>query len=146
MKVTYRQLAEFRQKAEIYINSQGGKQNKLTYSCMKLRKATRDLIEDLSERETEIRMEKASVDDKGNFVLDAKGSYVFTPAALKEIGKKLRALHNEEVEVEPYIATIVPKDLHIAWYEYLSPFVLNELEEPSDEDCLKSEEKIEPVK
>jgi len=145
MKVTYKQLIIFRQMAKRYIDMQGSKSNKLTWACMKLRRVTENLVEDFAEKESDIRVHKASLDDKGNFILDKDGQYIFKPNDLLEVSKKMRLLHDEVIEVEPYIVTIVPKELPISWYEYLAPFVLNELDEPSDEECLKSEEKTEPV-
>lgn len=52
--------------------------------------------EEWVEKRDELRLDAASVDDKGNLMLDSKGDYQFTKDAIKKLNIDLRNLMNSE--------------------------------------------------
>lgn len=52
--------------------------------------------EEWVEKRDELRLDAASVDDKGNLMLDSKGDYQFTKDAIKKLNVDLRNLMNSE--------------------------------------------------
>jgi hypothetical protein len=64
----------------------------------KIYEKLKPLYEKYNDAREEIRMDGASVDDKGNLTLNEKGDYQYTKEAAKEVNKKLKDLLNVEVE------------------------------------------------
>lgn len=52
--------------------------------------------EEWVEKRDELRLDAASVDDKGNLMLDSKGDYQFNKDAIKKLNVDLRNLMNSE--------------------------------------------------
>jgi hypothetical protein len=46
----------------------------------------------------DIRLDNASVDDKGNLILDEKGNYKFNKEGIKKINEGLKSLLDKEIE------------------------------------------------
>lgn len=46
----------------------------------------------------DIRLDNASVDDKGNLILDEKGNYKFNKEGIKKINEGLKTLADKEIE------------------------------------------------
>lgn len=79
------------------------------------------------------RLEHASVDDKGNVILNEKGDYVFSKEALKLLQKDLKELVNREFDFKP-IDVFNPSGLeeHIYLKGWLNGVSFNESEDDSD--------------
>lgn len=134
MKVTNKQLLLFRANADVYNKSLKGKKNKLSWAIKKMVDRTQKDAEKYQEAVEDIRVELAGKDDKGFLIEDDEGNFKFKPEDLKKLKDKVKKLQEEEVEIEPYLASEVPEDLHFSFYEVFSPFVLKELTEDEIEE------------
>lgn len=133
MEVTVKQVATFRTMGRTYLNKvAGSKQNKLTYALQKMIAKTEAIHEEFSTKENDYRQEYASVKDDC-FKVNAQGVIEIDPKKVKEYDKKVKEEADKKVEVEPYIATQLPKDLNLSWYEYFIPFVIADYPEPVEE-------------
>ena len=120
MKTTLNDVMVFRANAERYI--QGKERSKFTYAIEKMLSRTSKIAREVSDIIEDLRVDHASVDDKGNLLV-VNGEYVFTPAKKKEMEKKYRESLAKEVEVEPYDASDKPTDMRADWEDVLMPFV-----------------------
>ena len=145
MKKTVQQISDFNKSTANYLAIHQT-ENKFTYALKKVAKRiealTKPLLEELSEKEADINIELASVDDKKNIVYevetitDAQGNKKesktnipkFTPEKLKEKNKRISELNKEivkaEIEFEPYFATEVPEDLTETEKDSFKDFVI----------------------
>ncbi len=76
----------------------------------KIYEKLKPLYEKYNDAREEIRMDGASVDDKGNLSLNEKGDYKYTKEAAKDVNGKLKALLNEKFEYKP-ITIVNPNGL-----------------------------------
>lgn len=127
MKVTNKQLELFQLNSEIWLNKEIGKESKFLYALRKVRKKTKSLYEDFQEKIQELRIEFASVDDKGN-VLMKENSIDYKPDKLKDLKKRMKEEGAKEFEIEPHY-TIPPKDLPIGFRDIFLNFVIEDKEE-----------------
>jgi hypothetical protein len=67
----------------------------------KIYEKLKPLYEKYNDAREEIRMDGASVDDKGNISLNEKGDYQYTKEAAKDINIKLKDLLRVEVDFKP---------------------------------------------
>jgi len=132
IKITNRQLLDFRNAGQEYINRNPDR-TKLHYAIERTLKKTQAVFEDYIDAENEIRVDCAVVDEKTkSFTLgEDKKSYLVEASKAKELQKKLRELGRKEIEIETYFATEVSKDLEAAWYQYFNGIVLDEDKDPA---------------
>jgi len=76
----------------------------------KLHGKLKPYYEEWVEKRDDIRLDYASVDDKGNILINDKGDYQFTKDKLKELNLKLRELMKKEFEFKK-INVVNPKGL-----------------------------------
>jgi hypothetical protein len=76
----------------------------------KIYEKLKPFYEKYNDAREEIRMDGASVDDKGNLSLNDKGDYKYTKESAKEVNGKLKALLNESFEFNP-ITIVNPNGL-----------------------------------
>lgn len=142
MKVTNKQLESFQLNSEAWLNKENGKVNKFLFALGKIKKKTKSLYESYMEKIQELRIEFASVDEKGNVMM--KENHIdYKPEKVKELQKKIKEEGAKEIEIEPHYAK-PPKDLPWAFKEVFLKFVIEdkEEEEPAQEaDGDQKEEK-----
>lgn len=107
MKRSVKQLNEFSRYAAWFI--QNGQGDKFKYALKKLLKRTNEAAEAHNDKAEDFRIAKASVDEKGNMVLNERGEYSYTPANLLLLKKEIKKLELESIyEIEPQFASAVP--------------------------------------
>lgn len=98
MKKTYKELIDV---MNIISANVGEATTKGQKKLFKIYEKLKPLYEKYNDAREEIRMDGASVDDKGNLSLNEKGDYQYTKEAAKEVNKKLKELLNAEFEFKP---------------------------------------------
>lgn len=63
----------------------------------------------------ELRLDNASVDDKGNLILDEKGNYKFNKDGIKKLNKDIKELGKKEIEYK-VIEVVNPEGLEDYWF------------------------------
>ncbi len=63
----------------------------------------------------DLRLDNASVDDKGNLILDDKGVYKFNKEAIKKLNKEIKELAEKEIEFK-VIDIMNPEGLEDYWF------------------------------
>lgn len=132
MQTTYGKIIEFLGVANLLRGDSKAPLTKFHYAIDKVKirieAACKKLEKFYSERQEDLRIKYASVDEKGN-VSYKDGGYLFSKEntmALTEDSRKLLAEKYEEpVEFEPYISEHIP-ELNMGEIEYLSGFVIPE--------------------
>lgn len=128
MNVTYNQVALFRKNARNFLAQKGLEMSKLCWALNKMLARTETVHQQYKDAEEGIRIDLAEV-DKTTSVLLCNGpnnSYSYNKANAKSLTDKLRVLGNTVVEIEPHIASELPKNLEPIWYEFFIPFVIAE--------------------
>lgn len=125
MKVTKRQIADFFNASEKYLNLNSGEINRLIYALTKVRKKLKSVYETYLDDIMEIKIDLASVNEKGNVIV-SNNQYDFTPAKLKEMNKKIKDKSLEQIEIEPHFVSKndVPLDMEFAFRELFIDFVI----------------------
>jgi hypothetical protein len=149
MKKTIQLISDFNKATQNYL-SKHPEETKFTYAIKKVSKRieslTKPMLDELIEKEADINIELASVDDKNNIIYeveiitDAGGNKresktnipKFTPAKLREKNKKIAELNKElvkqEIDFEPYMATEVPSELTETEKDQFTDFVIDKKE------------------
>ena len=94
--------------------------NKLTYALQKFVKANMKFIDAYKERESDLNIEYASVDEKKNLIKNATG-FVFTKEMQRSLNAAIKELNNAEIEVEIF-EFVKPEDI-----PYYLPVAFKEL-------------------
>jgi len=150
IKVSYEKLLTFRRNAQMYVQiHMKEKMNKFAYALTKMISRTNELEAKYHDKLHDLRVDKASLDEKGNLISretqqgnNTITKYEFTPKALKELNKDIRDIGKSEVEIEPYICTgAIPDDVTFPMKEVFHPFVIKDFEDKEPEDEPKEEEK-----
>lgn len=129
--MTYKELIETLDLIGKNLNGQETKiQKKLVKIYGKLKSSYYDAYDEMR---NDIRLEHASVDEKGNVLLNDKGDYVFSKDALKLLQKDLKELLNREFIYKP-IDVVNPQGLeeHVYLKGWLNGVSFNESEDDSD--------------
>lgn len=127
IKITNNALSLFRSAAQNYINMNPDR-TRLHYALEKMLKKTLSLFEDYADKENEIRIDCALIDEKTKvFIMsDDKKQLLIDPSKSKDLQKRTRALGREIVEFETYYATEVPKELEAMWYQQFTGIVIKD--------------------
>lgn len=137
MKVTMEQVLLFNNNAEFYKQQHAGKQSPFIYALTKMGNKVKKHVEEFNEDVEAARIELAGKDKDGFLILDGN-AYKFTPENRKKLNDKIKELKSKEVDIEPYIATSIPKDLDFSFRQIFTPFVMKELT-PEEEEALFKE-------
>jgi len=113
MKKTLRDVINFANSASRWtaMRDKDEPQTKLSYAVARMLKRCQKPIEDYNARNEDIRLNEALEDEKTKAVLMEGQQYKFSKQGLKKVVEEQRKLLDEEVEIEPYIATAVPANL-----------------------------------
>lgn len=110
--MTYRQLIETMQAISANVGNQETKvQKKLVKIHSKLKEAY-DVYADLL---ADLKLDNASVDDKGNVIMSEKGEYSFSKEGMKKLNSDIKQLLDKEFEFKT-IEVVNPEGLEIHTY------------------------------
>jgi len=93
----------------------GNQETKGQKKLFKIYEKLKPYIDDYQAQIDDIRLEYASVDDKGNVIVDDKGNYKYTKEELKKFNKAFKELEAKEF-VYKCIAIVNPEGLHPYWF------------------------------
>jgi uncharacterized membrane-anchored protein YhcB (DUF1043 family) len=80
--------------------SVGNQETKVQKKLFKIFEKVKKHLEDYNEQVNELRLDNASVDDKGILIMDDKGAYKYTKEAAKVLTKQITDLDNQEFPFE----------------------------------------------
>jgi len=78
----------------------GNQETKIQKKLFKIFEKVKGHLEAYTDASNELRLDNASVDEKGILLLDEKGGYKFTKEGAKELGKQMIALDNQHFVFE----------------------------------------------
>lgn len=125
--MTYKELIET---LELIGKNLGNQENKVQKKLIKIYGKLKTHYDVYDELRNDYRLEHASVDEKGNVVLNEKGDYVFSKEALKTLQKDLKNLLNQSFIYEK-INVVNPSGLeeHIYLKGWVDGVIFNEEDE-----------------
>lgn len=129
--MTYRQLIILIENIKLNIKDQETKGQK---KLMKIYEKLKTYIDDFQSKLEEVKLDHASVDEKGNLILDEKGAYKYTKDGIKKLNADLKKIEDSEFEFKK-IEVANPEGLEPYFFlqdwtngvEYLHP--------PKQEEC-----------
>lgn len=77
-----------------------GEETKVQKKLVKIFEKVKPIIEEYQDKINELRLDNASVDDKGILLTDEKGGYKFSKEGVKTLNKQLQDLDNQEFKFE----------------------------------------------
>ena len=80
--------------------SVGNQETKIQKKLFKIFEKVKGHLETYNEMINELRLDNASVDEKGVLIMDEKGGYKFTKEGAKQLTKQIIALDNKEFSFE----------------------------------------------
>jgi hypothetical protein len=80
--------------------SVGNQETKVQKKLFKIFEKVKKHLEDYNEQVNELRLDNASVDEKGIILMDDKGAYKYTKEAAKLLTKQITDLDNKEFPFE----------------------------------------------
>ena len=92
--MTYKDLFELIANINANIGDQTTKVQKKLY---KIYEKVKPLIDEYQAKVDDLKLEYASVDEKGNLIIDEKGGYKFTKEKLKEFNAAFRKLESDTI-------------------------------------------------
>jgi hypothetical protein len=101
--------------ANLLAANMGDQTTKTQKKLRKIYDKIKPLIDSYQEQLEDLRLENASVDEKGNLVLNEKGEYKFTKDAIKKLNAAIKDLSEKEIEFKP-IEVLNPDGLEIHVY------------------------------
>lgn len=129
--MTYKELIET---LELISKNVGNQESKVQKKLIKIYGKLKSYYDVYDELRNDFRLEHASVDEKGNVVLNEKGDYVFSKDGLKNLQKELKDLLNQSFIYEP-INVVNPSGLEE--HVYLNGWVTGvDFIKEEDEDIL----------
>lgn len=125
----YKQLFELTQNIRLNLGNQETKGQKKLFKIYEKLKSHLDTYQALID---EVRLDYASIDDKGNVIVDDKGNYKYTKEELKKFNKAFKELEEKEFEYKPI--EVINKE-GLAQYYFLEGWVSGvEFEKPQEEE------------
>lgn len=94
----YKDLFELTQNIRLNLGNQETKGQKKLFKIYEKLKSHLDAYQALID---EVRLDYASVDDKGNVIVDDKGNYKYTKEELKKFNKAFKELEEKEFDYKP---------------------------------------------
>jgi hypothetical protein len=101
--------------ANLLAANMGDQSTKTQKKLRKIYDKIKPFIDSYQEQLEELRLDNASVDDKGNLILDEKGAYKFSKDAIKKLNQQIKELSEKEIEFKP-IEVLNPEGLEIHVY------------------------------
>lgn len=101
--------------ANLLAANMGEQTTKTQKKLRKIYDKIKPLIDSYQEQLEDLRLENASVDEKGNLILDEKGGYKFSKDAIKKLNSAIKELSEKEIEFKP-IEVLNPEGLDIHVY------------------------------
>jgi len=134
MKTTYEKVLAFTNVSKQVRGLSKAPQTKFHYAIDKMRSnissACKKIEKAYTEKDMELQIKYASVDEKNNLVLQDNGSYSFSKdnwgKYQEELSRLLDEKSKEVVEVEPYMAAHIPDNLSMYEAETFAGFILPE--------------------
>jgi hypothetical protein len=80
--------------------SVGNQETKIQKKLFKIFEKVKPTLEDYNEKVNELRLDNASVDEKGILLMDEKGGYKFSKEGVKLLTKQISDLDNSEFPFE----------------------------------------------
>jgi hypothetical protein len=115
--MNYKQLIETMQLLAANVGSQ---ETKVQKKLVKIHGKLKNYYEEYSEALSDLKLDHASVDDKGNVVMNEKGEYSFTKDAMKKLNADIKVLLDKEFDFK-VIEVVNPEGLEI--HTYLKDFI-----------------------
>lgn len=115
--MNYKQLIETMQLLAANVGSQ---ETKVQKKLVKIHAKLKAYYEEYSEALGDLKLDHASVDDKGNVIMNEKGEYSFTKDAMKKLNADIKVLLDKEFDFK-IIEVVNPEGLEI--HTYLKDFV-----------------------
>lgn len=115
--MNYRQLIETMQLIAANVGSQ---ETKVQKKLVKIHEKLKAYYENYSDALGDLKLDHASVDEKGNVIMNEKGEYSFTKDAMKKLNADIKALLEKKFEYK--VIEIVNPD-GLEEHTYLSGFV-----------------------
>ena len=129
--MTYKNLIEV---LELIGKNVGNQESKTQKKLIKIYNKLKVYYDAYEEVRNDYRLEHASVDDKGNVVLNEKGDYVFSKDALKKLQSELKDLLSQSFIYEKInVVNPIGLEEHIYLNGWLDGVVFNEEEDSSEE-------------
>jgi len=97
MKMKYKQLKQLVQDINAVI---GNQETKVAKKLVKVYEKVKKYHEDYNSQVEELRLDNASVDEKGILVLTEKGDYKFSKEGIKKLTKDIEALNDKEFDFQ----------------------------------------------
>jgi len=131
MKIKYSSLIKVINQIGFHLKN--GETTKVQKKLAKIVKLWQKHIDTYNDKLEDIRLDLASVDSKDNLVLDEKGGYTYTKANIKLLNDKVKALLDEEFDME-VINVVSPQGLET--YTFLKDYLngVEFIEEVEEED------------
>lgn len=101
--------------ANLLAANMGDQTTKTQKKLRKIYDKIKPLIDSYQEQLEDLRLENASVDEKGNLNVNEKGEYKFTKDAIKKLNSAIKELSEKEIEFKP-IDVLNPEGLDIHVY------------------------------
>jgi hypothetical protein len=76
----------------------GNQETKVQKKLFKFQEKIKKYLDDYNKEYEELRLDNASVDDKGILLLDEKGNYKFSKEGIKKLTKDIEALNDKEFD------------------------------------------------
>lgn len=126
MKVTYKDANTHVNAGNSFINDKDRKPSDLSYALSKTAKRLKSHIADYVEMVEDAKVECQAKDKDGILLYNDPACTIpkYTPEKQIELRKRIRKIQETEFEFEPYLATSIPEDLPLVWYEFFVPFVI----------------------
>lgn len=110
----------------------GNQETKGQKKLLKIYEKLKIYLDEYQSQIDEVRLDFASVDDKGNVIVDDKGNYKYSKEELKKFNKAFKELENKEFEYKPI--EVINKE-GLAPYWFLEGWVSGiEFEKPQEEE------------
>jgi hypothetical protein len=103
---TYRDLLEFYQTANSFLAQKENDDTKLRYALARMVKRAKRIIEKVDQQKEDALVENCAEDETGNIRRDSRGSYVYSKTGLAKLNAQVRALVDQNVEIEPYYVQV----------------------------------------
>ena len=115
--MNYRNLIETMQLLAANVGSQ---ETKVQKKLVKIHSKLKTYYEEYSEALSDLKLDHASTDEKGNVIMNEKGEYSFTKDAMKKLNADIKVLLKKEFDYK-IIEVVNPEGLEI--HTYLKDFV-----------------------
>ena len=123
----YKELNILSNNLQAVINNE---ETKIQKKLVKIFEKVKPFIQEYQDKINELKLDNASVDDKGILLLDEKGGYKFSKEGIKTLSKQLQDLDNQEFNFEK-INVVNPQGLEKFTFlrDWLSGVTFEEEEE-----------------